>query len=899
MNSKVTVVLVNYNDSQYMEEFFDSVHRQTYENIDVVLVDNASVDSSLTWIKDNEPKIKVIALNENVGFGEGCNIGAKWALDNGTEYVLFLNIDTVIEPNLVSELVKAADNNTVTTALTYCGVRDAHEVWYSGGKIDYTTANTFQTLYKADETEERMVEFISGCCMLIHRNIFETVGYFKKEYYLYYEDTDFCVRLRKSNVNMKYISTTSLWHKVGGSSLGQSETSCSTQYYVTRNRLLFADRQGDFFKHGNLGVMKSILEERAFFDGKQNEKYQLYVQTAFKDYLRGYFGEGYYGKRLIKEHFYLPEDFYEMEEDGLNDWFWSKSPKARIILANARKKDVAYRVLFEISAADVSKKNRIDIDLPGIGRKTYTVPGHIEFSMMVKAEECGAIYFNYHGMPVADVKQGNERALYFQIVNFKAEEKECTYYLDSQFLDEEGTDERFNWCTKKESALYIFNNDKRDKTVELNMQAESVDNCVHDLIISDENGRVFNAKMPGSIKLPIELKANTTSRLSLKTDAPVISEGDRKLSFMLKNISLAESEQEIYFGGNFYHEETDGYSTWHWCSADNERIYISNNTDTMGIYKLTFVVGSYTEKSQKVVVRVDGRIAWKGKTDERCGVLLKLCPKTVSVVSVEVDIPILTEYDRSVCFRMNNAKLEAVSEDCVFDESFYGVETDNESCWRWSGSKTSRIKLINRKHTIKNINVRLMLMPFNDKYMSHKYEILLDKVLCHSGNIGDTDSFWVELPPDSVSELEIRSNCVPEIDGDRQLAYCIYNLQLQEQTDGFGFDDSLYGEESNGTEHWRWSKESRVGFSVKKSGCRKYGVTFAVNTEVQPQDKSVEVCVDNEKVLHHKLNDEIYVELSNEYRDVHRIEIRTKVEPFSIEGDDRSFTFRLTDYKIS
>ena len=135
MNSKVTVVLVNYNDSQYMEEFFDSVHRQTYENIDVVLVDNASVDSSLTWIKDNEPKIKVIALNENVGFGEGCNIGAKWALDNGTEYVLFLNIDTVLEPNLVSELVKAADNNTVTTALTYCGVRDAREVWYSGNEI--------------------------------------------------------------------------------------------------------------------------------------------------------------------------------------------------------------------------------------------------------------------------------------------------------------------------------------------------------------------------------------------------------------------------------------------------------------------------------------------------------------------------------------------------------------------------------------------------------------------------------------------------------------------------------------------------------------------------------------------------------------------------------------------
>lgn len=783
MNSKVTVVLVNYNDSQYMEEFFDSLHRQTYENIDVVLVDNASVDSSLAWIKDNEPEINVIALNENVGFGEGCNIGAKWALDNGAEYVLFLNIDTVLEPDLVSGLVKAADNNTVTTALTYCGVRDAHEVWYSGGEIDYTTGNTFQKLYKADETEERMVEFISGCCMLIHRNIFETVGYFKKEYYLYYEDTDFCVRLRKSNVNMKYISTTSLWHKVGGSSLGESETSCSTQYYVTRNRLLFADRQGDFFKQGNLGVMKSILEERAFFDGKQNEKYQLYVQTAFKDYLKGYFGEGYYGKRLIKEHFYLPEDFYEMEEDGLNAWFWSKSPKARIILANARKKDVVYRVSFEVSGADVLKKNRIDIDLPGIGRKTYTVPGHIEFSMMVKAEECGAIYFNYHGMPVEDVKQGNERELYFQIVNFKAEEKECTYYLDSQFMDEEGTEEKFNWCTKKESALYIFNNDKRDKTVELNMQAESFDNCVHELIINDENGRVFNAKMPGSIKLPIELKANTTSRLSLKTDAPVINEGDRKLSFMLKNISFAESEQEVYFGGNFYPEETDGSSTWHWCSADNGRIFISNNTDTMGIYKLTFAVSSYTGKTQDVIVRVDGRIAWRGKTDERCSVLLKLCAKSVTVISIETAISPLLDGDRNICFRMDNVKLEIVSDTCIYDESFYEPETDGANCWRWSKNKISCIKLINCKNTINKLNVSIMLLPFNHKYAGKKCEILLNKELCHCGSMGDKADFLVELPPDSVSELEIRSNCVPELDGDRQLTYCIYNPLLEEQTD--------------------------------------------------------------------------------------------------------------------
>ena len=64
MKSKVTIVLVNYNDSRYMEEFFDSIHQQNYENIDVVLVDNASEDNSLIWLKNNEPKATIIALDE-------------------------------------------------------------------------------------------------------------------------------------------------------------------------------------------------------------------------------------------------------------------------------------------------------------------------------------------------------------------------------------------------------------------------------------------------------------------------------------------------------------------------------------------------------------------------------------------------------------------------------------------------------------------------------------------------------------------------------------------------------------------------------------------------------------------------------------------------------------------
>ena len=792
MKSKVTIVLVNYNDSRYMEEFFDSIHQQNYENIDVVLVDNASEDNSLIWLKNNEPKATIIALDENVGFGQGCNIGAKWAIDNGAEYILLLNIDTVLKPDLVSKLVEAADSTTVTTALTYCGARDAQEVWYSGGEIDYETANTFQKMYKTDIAEVKEVDFISGCCMMIHRDIFAKVGYFKKEYYLYYEDTDFCVRLRQHNVKMKYISSTSLWHKVGGSSVGENETSCSTQYYVTRNRLLFADEQAEFFRRSNLSVIKSILRERAFFDGKQNEKYQLYVQTAFLDYFKGYFGEGYYGKRLIKEHFYLPNDFYEIEEDGLNKWFWSKNPKARIILANARKCDVVYRVSFEIANCNAALGSQVDIDLLGAPRKKYMVPGHIEFNIIVRAEGYSAVYFNYHGTPMTDIKQGNERELYFQVVNFKARECKKEYFLDYQFLEEEGTDDKINWCTKKNSALYVLNGDKENKVLELNMQAESFDNCVHRLNIYNESGRAYCQHMPHNITIPIELKANSASRFTLKTDAPVINEGERKLCFKLKNISVAETLQPIYFGSHFYPEETDGISRWRWCSLNAEKLYIPNNTEKSDLCYLTFTVGSYTQHQKDIIVRVNGKAAWKGSTSEKCCVLLKLCAKTVTEISIETEVEPWTEGERCICFRIDNIDLQRNSDNYVFDGNFYEIETNNESWWRWSKNKTSCVYLINRNDIKNTLKVSLRLLPLNAKNMGRKYDILLNKKVCYSGKIGDEAGFLVKLPADSISELQITSNCEPEVDGDRHLAYCVHNFNIEEPCDGFTFEIAEY-----------------------------------------------------------------------------------------------------------
>ena len=253
MQKRVGVVLVNYNGEPYICDCIDSLLAQTYNNLEILFWDNHSEDTSTEIIKKMYPQVHLVESQNNYGFAKANNLAVKQLLKLGVEYLLLLNVDTVADPFLVEHLLERADDSTVTTAQISMG-RHGENIWYSGGELLFDCGKT-KHFSEKNRKEDRPVTFISGCCMMIHRDIIKKCGLFDNNYYMYYEDTDLCMRWYLKGIRMYYIPTARLWHKVGGSIGGV--ISPLKEYYMTRNRLYFVNK---YRRYKKVNVFKVLCE---------------------------------------------------------------------------------------------------------------------------------------------------------------------------------------------------------------------------------------------------------------------------------------------------------------------------------------------------------------------------------------------------------------------------------------------------------------------------------------------------------------------------------------------------------------------------------------------------------------------------------------------------------------
>lgn len=256
MNAKVGVILINYNGKKYIKDCISSLLAQTYKNLEILLWDNHSEDNSVEIVKQMYPQVHMIESQYNYGFAKANNLAAKKMLDMGANYLLLLNVDTIADSFLVERLLQRADDNTVTTARIYRGKRGS-DIWYAGGKLLINEANSRHCNIKNCKNARR-VTFISGCCMMIHQDIIRKYGLFDTNYYLYYEDTDLCMRWYLGGVHMYYIPDARLWHRVGGSSGGMRNP--LKEYYIVRNRLYFADKFKKYVRTNLIRVLCSVIQ---------------------------------------------------------------------------------------------------------------------------------------------------------------------------------------------------------------------------------------------------------------------------------------------------------------------------------------------------------------------------------------------------------------------------------------------------------------------------------------------------------------------------------------------------------------------------------------------------------------------------------------------------------------
>jgi len=237
----VSIIVVNYNGKHFLGECFTSLENLDYprDKFEVILVDNASTDGSVEYIRERFPLIKILQLDKNYGFCKPNNEGAKIARG---EYVVLLNNDTVVTKEWLSELVKgvSADDKVVCCAskMLYCDRKDLINT--AGGKITIIGGGFYRGYGDKDGAKYDKREYTGFGCgagVLVKRDFFQGIGGFDEDYFASCEEHDLGWKSWLYGYKVLYVPTAVMYHKESATFGTKSSFQPVKVYFVTRNRL--------------------------------------------------------------------------------------------------------------------------------------------------------------------------------------------------------------------------------------------------------------------------------------------------------------------------------------------------------------------------------------------------------------------------------------------------------------------------------------------------------------------------------------------------------------------------------------------------------------------------------------------------------------------------------------
>ncbi len=214
----------------------------------IVVVDNGSTDGSVEAIRASFPHITLLQTGQNLGYAGGNNAGIEWALKEGFPYILILNNDTVVSPDLITQFLRGFEKQPDA------GILGGKILLYSDPKIlDHLGGmwnqekGAFDFIGQrapASEWQEMIpLDYVCGAAIMVKRTVFETVGLFDPRFFLFWEESDLCFRARKAGFGVYYCPEAELRHKVSASFVGGKP---HTSYFFWRNKLLWLERNLPF-----------------------------------------------------------------------------------------------------------------------------------------------------------------------------------------------------------------------------------------------------------------------------------------------------------------------------------------------------------------------------------------------------------------------------------------------------------------------------------------------------------------------------------------------------------------------------------------------------------------------------------------------------------------------------
>lgn len=300
---KIFLVVLNWNRAKNTIECLKSIDKleKSKHKVSVVVVDNASVDNSVAILRDAKLKnagYHLIVNKENLGYAGGMNTGIKHAISKDADLIMLLNNDVVLHKDMLNELINTAGEyrkaGIICPKIYFAKGYEFHKdkykkddlgkvIWYAGGEIDW--ANVYGTNKGIDEVDKGQydeveeTDFATGNCMFIRSKAIKESGLFDENYFMYLEDVDFCVRMKKSGWKVIYSPKAMMWHKVAQSSAIGGDLN---DYFIIRNRMIFGMR------YSSLRTKLALVRQSIDILRKGRE----WGKIGIKDYYKRDFGKG-------------------------------------------------------------------------------------------------------------------------------------------------------------------------------------------------------------------------------------------------------------------------------------------------------------------------------------------------------------------------------------------------------------------------------------------------------------------------------------------------------------------------------------------------------------------------------------------------------------------------------
>ncbi len=233
----VSIHILNYNGGPDIIRCLESLERLEYPNFQIIVIDNASVDGSLSEIEKRFPRVRLICHETNLGFGGGHNSALACAKRAGAEFIWFFNQDAVSAPDTLTLLVGALRKSPHASATSPLIFTPDQCVWFAGGRINWFRMRAIHDTPRNLPVIPYETGYLTGCALFVRRTSLEKVGPFDEHFFLYYEDADLSLRMKRAGYQLLVAPDARVWH---------AETSGKTLprkvYWLVHSGLLFFHR---------------------------------------------------------------------------------------------------------------------------------------------------------------------------------------------------------------------------------------------------------------------------------------------------------------------------------------------------------------------------------------------------------------------------------------------------------------------------------------------------------------------------------------------------------------------------------------------------------------------------------------------------------------------------------